>query len=193
MSNDRRFDVDSMGVMTPKPVEILELTAGEVGFFVATIKNVADTKVGDTITSVENPHRRSPLPGFEDIKSMVFADAYTVDSHEHEACSATTSKNFASTTPASPSEPESSVALGFGFRCPIPRPPPSSKSFRSASSAITPSTSHHNSARCSLQNVNPHRRICNSKLIIHPRWPDPSEIVSVEGSPSSLPRILTNE
>src|SRR5271163_3086815 len=55
MSNGRVFDVESMGVMTPKPVEIAELTAGEVGFFVATIKNVADTKVGDTITSVERP------------------------------------------------------------------------------------------------------------------------------------------
>ena len=63
---------ESMGVMTPKPVELEELSAGEVGFFVATIKNVADTKVGDTITSVDNPATEA-LPGFEDIKSMVFA------------------------------------------------------------------------------------------------------------------------
>ena len=84
MSNDRRFEVDSMGVMTPKPVEIQELTAGEVGFFVATIKNVADTKVGDTITSVERPCAE-PLPGFEDTKSMVFAGLSTVDSHEEHA------------------------------------------------------------------------------------------------------------
>ena len=55
MSNGRQFDVESMGVMTPKPVVLNELSAGEVGFFVATIKNVADTKVGDTITHVDRP------------------------------------------------------------------------------------------------------------------------------------------
>ena len=71
-----------MGVMTPKPVVLEELSAGEVGFFVATIKNVADTKVGDTITHGRRPCAEA-LPGFEDIKSMVFAGLYTVDSHEH--------------------------------------------------------------------------------------------------------------
>jgi GTP-binding protein LepA len=115
LSNGKTFDVESMGVMTPKPVEILELTAGEVGFFVATIKNVADTKVGDTITSVENPCEEM-LPGFEDIKSMVFAGLYTVDSHEHAMLRDALEKlrlNDASFS----FEPESSVALGFGFRC----------------------------------------------------------------------------
>jgi GTP-binding protein LepA len=115
MSNGKVFDVESIGVMTPKPVEFAELTAGEVGFFVATIKNVADTKVGDTITSVENPCAE-PLPGFEDIKSMVFAGLYTVDSHEHAMLRDALEKlrlNDASFS----FEPESSVALGFGFRC----------------------------------------------------------------------------
>ena len=115
MSNGRIFDVDSLGVMTPKPMELQELSAGEVGFFVATIKNVADTKVGDTITHVDNPATEA-LPGFEDIKSMVFAGLYTVDSHEHGLLRDALEKlrlndssfNF---------EPESSVALGFGFRC----------------------------------------------------------------------------
>jgi GTP-binding protein LepA len=115
MSNGKIFDIESMGVMTPKPVELDELSAGEVGFFVATIKNVADTKVGDTITSVDNPAAEA-LPGFEDIKSMVFAGLYTVDSHEHALLRDALEKlrlndssfNF---------EPESSVALGFGFRC----------------------------------------------------------------------------
>ena len=82
MSNGRVFDVESLGVLTPKPVEIAELSAGEVGFFSATIKNVADTKIGDTVTEDGGP-RASALPGFEDIKSMVFAGLYTVDSHEH--------------------------------------------------------------------------------------------------------------
>jgi GTP-binding protein LepA len=109
MSNGKVFDVESMGVMTPKPVELAELSAGEVGFFVAT------TKVGDTITSVDNPCAEA-LPGFEDIKSMVFAGLYTVDSHEHAMLRDALEKlrlNDASFS----FEPESSVALGFGFRC----------------------------------------------------------------------------
>jgi len=115
MSNGKEFDVESMGVMTPKPVEIEELSAGEVGFFTATIKNVADSKVGDTITDVVRPCEHA-LPGFEDIKSMVFAGIYTVDSHEHAMLRDALEKlrlNDASFN----FEPESSVALGFGFRC----------------------------------------------------------------------------
>src|ERR1035437_6880082 len=115
MSNGKTFDVESMGVMTPKPVPLAELSAGEVGFFVANIKNVADTKVGDTITEVARPCA-SALPGFEDIKSMVFAGLYTVDTHEHGMLRDALEKlrlNDASFS----FEPESSVALGFGFRC----------------------------------------------------------------------------
>src|ERR1700677_5108255 len=115
MSNGKVFDVESMGVMTPKPIVLEELSAGEVGFFVATIKNVADTKVGDTITHVDRPCAEA-LPGFEDIKSMVFAGLYTVDSHEHGMLRDALEKlrlNDASFN----FEPESSVALGFGFRC----------------------------------------------------------------------------
>lgn len=115
MSNGKVFDVESMGVLTPKPVEINELSAGEVGFFVATIKTVSDTKIGDTVTEDARP-AAEPLPGFEDIKSMVFAGLYTVDSHEHtllrdalEKLRLNDSSFFF--------EPESSVALGFGFRC----------------------------------------------------------------------------
>ncbi len=115
MSNGRVFNVESMGVLTPKPVEINELSAGEVGFFVATIKNVSDTKIGDTVTEDDRP-ADAPLPGFEDIKPMVFAGLYTVDSHEHtllrdalEKLRLNDSSFFF--------EPESSAALGFGFRC----------------------------------------------------------------------------
>jgi GTP-binding protein LepA len=115
MSNSKSFEVESMGVLMPKPVEIGELTAGEVGFFAATIKNVGDTKIGDTVTEEARP-AAVPLPGFEDIKPMVFAGLYTVDSHEHtllrdalEKLRLNDSSFFF--------EPESSVALGFGFRC----------------------------------------------------------------------------
>jgi GTP-binding protein LepA len=115
MSNGKAFEVESMGVLLPKPVEIGELLAGEVGFFAATIKNVGDTKIGDTVTDDTRP-AASQLPGFEDIKPMVFAGLYTVDSHEHtllrdalEKLRLNDSSFFF--------EPESSVALGFGFRC----------------------------------------------------------------------------
>ena len=115
MSNGKAFDIESMGVLTPKAVEIGELSAGEVGFFVATIKTVSDTKIGDTVTDDENP-AAAQLPGFEDIKPMVFSGLYTVDSHEHtllrdalEKLRLNDSSFFF--------EPESSAALGFGFRC----------------------------------------------------------------------------
>jgi GTP-binding protein LepA len=115
MSNGKTFDIESMGVLTPKPVEIEELTAGEVGFLVATIKNVADTKIGDTITEEGRP-AAEPLPGFEDIKSMVFAGLYTVDSHEHTLLREALEKLRLNDSSFF-FEPESSVALGFGFRC----------------------------------------------------------------------------
>ena len=115
MSNGKAFEVESMGVLMPKPVEIGQLSAGEVGFFAATIKNVADTKIGDTVTEDARP-AAVQLPGFEDIKPMVFSGLYTVDSHEHtllrdalEKLRLNDSSFFF--------EPESSVALGFGFRC----------------------------------------------------------------------------
>ena len=115
MSNGATFLVDSMGVLTPKSEEIGELTAGEVGFFFATMKTVAEVKIGDTVTDVDRPAIEA-LPGFEDIKAMVFAGLYTVDAHEHgllrdalEKLRLNDSSFFF--------EPESSVALGFGFRC----------------------------------------------------------------------------
>src|ERR1700686_5303577 len=75
MWNGRVLDVETLGVLTPKPVEIDELRAGEVGFLIANIKNVADTKIGDTITEENNP-AFEPLPGFEEIKPMVLAGFY---------------------------------------------------------------------------------------------------------------------
>jgi GTP-binding protein LepA len=115
MYNGKAFEIESMGVLMPKPVEISELSAGEVGFFAATIKNVGDTRIGDTVTDDARP-AAGALPGFEDIKPMVFSGLYTVDSHEHtllrdalEKLRLNDSSFFF--------EPESSVALGFGFRC----------------------------------------------------------------------------
>src|SRR6516162_6019311 len=115
MSNGRTFDVETLGVLTPKPVEVDQLTAGEVGFLSATIKNVADTKIGDTITDDAHP-AIEPLPGFEELKPMVFAGLYTVDSHEHVALREALEKLRLNDSSFF-FEPESSVALGFGFRC----------------------------------------------------------------------------
>ena len=187
MSNGRVFDVESMGVMTPKPVEIAELSAGEVGFFVATIKNVSDTKVGDTITSVENPCAEA-LPGFEDIKSMVFAGLYTVDSHEHAMLRDALEKlrlNDASFS----FEPESSVALGFGFRCGflgllhleiIQERLEREYSLDLITTAPGVRYKITMTDRSVLEVDNPSR------------WPDPSEIESVE-EPVIIAKILTNE
>ncbi len=115
MSNGKSFEVESIGVQTPKPVVVQELSAGEVGFFVATIKNVADAKIGDTITHEANPCAAA-LPGFEDIKPMVFAGLYTVDAHEHTLLREALEKLRLNDSSFF-FEPESSVALGFGFRC----------------------------------------------------------------------------
>src|SRR5512142_2734820 len=114
-SNGKVFEVETLGVQSPKPVEVDQLEAGEVGFLFANLKNVADTKIGDTITDDDRP-AIEPLPGFEDIKPMVFAGLYTVDAHEHTVLRDALEKlrlNDASFM----FEPESSAALGFGFRC----------------------------------------------------------------------------
>ena len=113
--NGKTLDVETLGVLTPKPVEVDQLEAGEVGFIVANNKNVADTKIGDTITEDARPSIE-PLPGFEELKPMVFAGLYTVDAHEHTALREALEKLRLNDSSFF-FEPESSVALGFGFRC----------------------------------------------------------------------------
>ena len=115
MSNGRTFDVETLGVLTPKPVEVESLSAGEVGFLTATIKTVADCKIGDTITDDHHPAIEA-LPGFEELKPMVFAGIYTVDAHEHTLLREALEKLRLNDSSFF-FEPESSVALGFGFRC----------------------------------------------------------------------------
>ncbi len=113
--NGKVFDVETLGVLTPKPVEVDSLSAGEVGFLIANIKNVADTKIGDTITDDDRP-AIEPLAGFEEIKPMVFAGLYTVDAHEHTQLREALEKLRLNDSSFF-FEPESSAALGFGFRC----------------------------------------------------------------------------
>lgn len=115
VSTGKVFEVDKVGVFAPNPVEIKELSPGEVGFVVAGIKEVGETKIGDTITDAAHP-TDDPLPGFKTVKPMVFSGLYPVDSSEYENLKEAMEKlklNDASFT----YEPETSLALGFGFRC----------------------------------------------------------------------------
>ncbi|MGD0498160.1 MAG: translation elongation factor 4 [Bryobacteraceae bacterium] len=114
-SNGQAYDVEGLGYQAPKATPCDELSAGEVGFLFATIKTVSDAKIGDTITDHENP-AAEPLPGFEEIKPMVFAGLYPVESHEHGLLRDALEKLRLNDS-AFNFEPENSVALGFGFRC----------------------------------------------------------------------------
>ncbi|NPA15409.1 MAG: elongation factor 4 [Deferribacteres bacterium] len=115
MSTGKVFEVEEVGVFAPDAVEVDELSAGEVGYITAGIKNVRDTRVGDTITDASNP-TKEPFPGFKQVKPMVFAGLYPVDPEDYPALREALDKlklNDASLS----YEPESSAALGYGFRC----------------------------------------------------------------------------
>jgi GTP-binding protein LepA len=115
MAMEKIFEVNEVGVFTPvrKPVQVLK--AGEVGYVVAGIKQVTDTRIGDTITYAEQP-ASEPCPGYKEVKPMVFCGLYPTETHQYEVLKNALEKlrlndssfNF---------EPESSAALGFGFRC----------------------------------------------------------------------------
>src|ERR1700688_3888209 len=108
------YEVEQLGTLTPKPVALEELEAGDVGFIVANIKRVADARMGDTVTEASRP--APALPGFEAIKPMVFAGLFPVQSHAYEALRDALGK-LQLNDAAFFYEPENSVALGFGFRC----------------------------------------------------------------------------
>jgi GTP-binding protein LepA len=115
MAAQQDYEVDDLGVFSPKAVPVEELGVGEVGFVVANIKRVADAKIGDTITEVARP-TTEPFPGFKELKPMVFAGLYPVESHQYSELREALEKlrlNDASFF----YEPETSAALGFGFRC----------------------------------------------------------------------------
>src|SRR5271156_1934200 len=114
-ANGTTFDVDGLGYQSPKAIPCDELSAGEVGFLFSNIKNGSDAKIGDTIVDYDNP-ATEPLPGFEEIKPMVFAGLYPVESHEHGLLRDALEKLQLNDSAMS-FEPENSVALGFGFRC----------------------------------------------------------------------------
>jgi GTP-binding protein LepA len=114
-SNGKVFDVEGLGYQSPKPIPCEELAAGEVGFLVANVKTVSDAKIGDTVTDDATP-ASEPLPGFQEVKPMVFAGLYPVESHEHGLLRDALEKLRLNDSSLS-FEPEHSDALGFGFRC----------------------------------------------------------------------------
>jgi GTP-binding protein LepA len=115
MESRTEHEILKVGVFSPHTVAVNELTAGEVGFITASIKVVADAKVGDTITHVRNPTAHA-LPGFKDVKPMVFSGLYPIDSGDYEDLRDAMEKLRLNDSSFS-FEPENSVALGFGFRC----------------------------------------------------------------------------
>jgi GTP-binding protein LepA len=115
MSNGSVYEVETAGVFKLALVETGSLSAGEVGYIIAGIKTVGDVRVGDTVTGADNPCP-SPLPGFREVKPVVFSSIYPVDSNDYEELRASMDKlklNDASLI----FEKDSSAALGFGFRC----------------------------------------------------------------------------
>jgi GTP-binding protein LepA len=115
MATGKVFEVSQVGIFSPKIEPAYELSSGEVGYIIASIKSVTDTKIGDTITDAENPVEEA-CPGYKDIKPMVFCGLYPIASHQYENLRNALNKlrlNDASFT----YEPETSLALGFGFRC----------------------------------------------------------------------------
>src|SRR6185503_990220 len=115
METGRDYQVEQLGVLTPKPREIDELGAGEVGFVVANVKTVADVQIGDTITQTARP-TTEPFPGFQQIKPMVFAGLYPVEANRYEELRDALEKLRLNDSSFF-YEPETSMALGFGFRC----------------------------------------------------------------------------
>ncbi len=115
MRKGGEFEVQEVGAFTPFPEKLKELRAGDVGFVVASIKDIHQTQVGDTITDAERPCTEA-LPGFKDVLSMVFAGIFPVDAKDYQNLKDALDKLRLNDSAFS-YEPETSQALGFGFRC----------------------------------------------------------------------------
>ena len=115
MMTGAEYEVTELGIYTPFKQKITELRAGEVGYLSAAIKNIADAKIGDTITLVSKPAAEA-LPGFEEVKPFVFSGLYPADAADYPGLREGLEKLRLNDAALS-FEPESSVALGFGFRC----------------------------------------------------------------------------
>jgi GTP-binding protein LepA len=115
MAAEKEYEITKIGVFTPKMLDVQRLAAGEVGYVIAGIKTVGDTKIGDTITDSARP-AGNPLPGYKEIKPMVFSGLYPVENIYYEELKNALEKLRLNDSSFS-FEPETSSALGFGFRC----------------------------------------------------------------------------
>ena len=115
LSNGQAYDVEKVGILTPKLQEVDQLSVGEVGFVIANIKRVADTQIGDTITDDSNP-TSDPFPEFQEVKPMVFSGLYPIEPNQYETLRDALEKLRLNDSSFF-YEPETSLALGFGFRC----------------------------------------------------------------------------
>jgi GTP-binding protein LepA len=115
MASGKEYAIDELGILSPTQIEVDELHAGEVGYFAAAIKAVADARVGDTITLVEEPASK-PLPGYTEAKPMVFCGLFPTDSDQYPDLRDALDKLKLNDAALS-YEPETSSAMGFGFRC----------------------------------------------------------------------------
>ncbi len=115
MINGQSYDIDQVGIFSPKPLPVESLGVGEVGFVIANIKRLGDAQIGDTITEAARP-TAAPFPGFQEMKPMVFAGLYPVEGHQYPELRDALEK-LKLNDAAFAFEPEASAALGFGFRC----------------------------------------------------------------------------
>ena len=115
MSNNTQHTVEKVGVFTPKPEDVEKISSGEIGFIITGIKNLSDTKVGDTICDSSDPIDK-PLPGFKPSKPVVFCGLFPVDNSEYQKLKDGIAKLKLNDSSFS-YEPEASSALGLGFRC----------------------------------------------------------------------------
>jgi len=115
MAAERDHDITRIAVLSPGPTEVAQLGPGEVGILMASIKEIADARIGDTVTST-NRRASQPLPGFKAVKAMVFSGLYPADTGQYEALRTAVEKLKLNDSSFS-YEPEASIALGFGFRC----------------------------------------------------------------------------
>ena len=115
MNTGKKYEVTEVGVYSPGPVECKSLRAGEVGYICASIKQVADARVGDTITLVDDP-TEEPLPGYKKVQPMVYCGIYPAEGEKYENVKDALEKLQVNDA-AFHFEPETSTALGFGFRC----------------------------------------------------------------------------
>ena len=115
MTNAHTYEVNQIGIFSPYATPVDRLSSGDVGYIIAGIKTIKDTKTGDTVTHAGNPTKR-PFPGYKEIKPMVFSGIYPIEGNQYEPLRAALEKLHLNDS-SFQYEPETSLALGFGFRC----------------------------------------------------------------------------